>query len=291
MPFELPDLSTFKDSISNTVSAGNQFLGGASDAISGLGNKISGFATSFNPSEARLKLAGLLSGATSSAAAGTVLSWANGAGIPSGNGVNGEDWRLRISVAPGAPVLYNLEGNNLLDPLYHTSGVVFPITPNIQTQHNAKYSATSLTHSNYDMHFYEGSSVSAILINGDFPIQNIEEGQYLLAAIYFFRAATKMYWGKDEYAGTPPPMVYLSGYGGDYFPDVPCVVTQFMHTLPADVDYISIPPVRGANGAPTRLPTMSTLQVTVQPIYSRSAVAGFDLDDFADGKMVEGGFL
>jgi len=58
-------------------------------------------------------------------------------------------------------------------------------------------------------------------------------------ALYFFRAATKMFYGNSgTYQGAPPPIVYLDGYGAHYLPHVPCLLTQFSHTMPNDVDYI-----------------------------------------------------
>jgi len=251
-----------------------------------LGSAIS----SFDPSTMRLGIAGLLGGASTARSGVTPVNWANAAGQVQSSGPAGEDWRIRLSLAPGAKILYNSPNAGLLQPILSTGGFIFPITPQVQVQHNAKYSAQSLTHSNYEMQFYEGSSVSAMMINGEFPIQTIEEGQYLLAAIMFFRAATKMFWGgNDPLAGTPPPIVYLDGYGEQYFPHVPCVITQFMHTLPDTVDYISVPSAAG--GKATRLPLQSQLQVTVQPIYSRSNIRGFNLNDFAKGKLVGGGFI
>jgi hypothetical protein len=52
----------------------------------------------------------------------------------------------------------------------------------------------------------------------------------------------------------------------------------------------------GAGGTQsTRLPTSSQLTVTLQPIYSRTAVTNFNLDDFAAGRMIgngnKGGFI
>lgn len=256
-----------------------------------ISDKVSSAISSFDPSKARLSLAGLLGG--SAKTVNPSLIWASGLGQHKGDAAN--DWRVRVSVAAGSKVLYDNESAKLLSPLKATGGVVFPVTPNLQITHLAKYSSSSLTHSNFAMHSYEGSEVSSIMINGEFPIQNIVEGQYLLAAIYFFRAATKMYWGDEPKgsipAGTPPPMVFLSGYGQDYFPNVPCVVTQFMHSLPDQVDYIEIPRVSGADGHSTRLPTLSQLQVTLQPIYSRKALRDFSADAFMKGKLINRGFM
>ena len=162
-------------------------------------------------------------------------------------------------------------------------------------QHNANYTAQKLTHNNYTQYFYDNSEVQAITIAGDFTVQNVNEGQYLLATIYFFRAVTKMFFGADQNAGNPPPMVYLNGYGQYYFPNVPCVVTAFSHTMPSECDYMDIPEP-GLSFNPqfqnyrlnsTRLPTTSAISLTLQPIYSRLAQSqGFSLNDFAAGALV-----
>jgi hypothetical protein len=67
--------------------------------------------------------------------------------------------------------------------------------------------------------------------------------------------------------------------------------------MPEDKDFIEIP-TPGKSGAAatiTRLPTLSTIQVQLQPIYSRTAIKGFNLDDFANGDMLQnsnrGGFI
>ena len=246
----------------------------------------------FDPSESRLSQSGLRSSARDVPPG---VTWLDGRGqqSASASGVPTEDWRVRASVGINSKILYRDENNTLLKPIRDTGGVVFPITPQIQLTHTAKYNAQSLTHSNYAMHFYEGSEVGSIQINGDFPVQTVEEGQYLLAAVYFFRAATKMFWGNDRNAeaGTPPPMLFLSGYGTHYFPNVPCVLTQFMHTMPHDGDFIEVPTPGKPNGSITRMPTLSTLQCQFQPIYSRASLREFTLKEFANGGMLKGGFI
>jgi hypothetical protein len=229
------------------------------------------------------------------------------------------DWRVRISLAPNSNYFYNDPSNNLLSPLrtevannsttavvqginslfgpngQSRIGVVFPYTPSVTIQHTANYAAQKLTHNNYTQYFYENSEVGPITINGEFTVQNVNEGQYLLATIYFFRSLTKMFFGNDNMAGNPPPIVYLNGYGEYYLPNVPCIVTSFSHTMPDSVDYMDIPepgiyynpgltrPVLNS----TRLPTTSSVNLTVQPIYSRLAQSqGFNLSDFARGALV-----
>lgn len=151
------------------------------------------------------------------------------------------DWRVRLSLAPGATYLYNdrtSATSSILAPLAATDGVIFPYTPSIETNYKAKYNPYDLVHSNYRGYFYQNSSVDEISIKGTFTAQDTKEAQYLLAVIHFFRSVTKMFYGQDAEAGTPPPLVFLSGLGQYQFNEHPCLVSNFNYSLPADVDYI-----------------------------------------------------
>ena len=151
------------------------------------------------------------------------------------------DWRVRLSLAPGASYLYNAEDPGLLKPLRSgtgTDGVIFPYTPNITTTYSANYEQYDLVHSNYRGLFYKNSRVGDIQIRGTFTAQNTTEANYLLAVIHFFRSATKMFYGQDPQRGTPPPICLLNGFGGFQFSDHPVVISAFNYTLPNDVDYI-----------------------------------------------------
>lgn len=273
------------------------------------------------------------------------------------------DWRIRLSLGEEANFFYKAIAsgdlnNNIQTPLLETSGVIWPYTPQVTVTHSASYTPMAPVHSNYPVLFYSGSEVADINISGEFTVQSIEEGQYLLAVIYFLRSCTKMFFGQGQYAGNPPPVVFLNGYGSHYFPNIPCVITSFNHTMPNDVDYIEIPisaqqlvdntkdasgrfrsstpttidnfsdaalqpegvPARPGAGvnvgkttyfgpeaadkvlktitSATRLPTSSTIAVTVKPIYSRNKLFDeFDLEKFASGELLNnrapgsGGFI
>jgi hypothetical protein len=149
-----------------------------------------------------------------------------------------KDWRVRISLAPGADYLYGAKNAGILSPLKNTGGVIFPYTPAIQANYSAKYDAQSPTHSNYNIYNYQGSSVEGLTITGEFTAQSVTEANYLLAVIHFFKSATKMFYGKDAQRGTPPPLLYLSGYGQYQFDNHPMVLTSFNYSLPQDVDYV-----------------------------------------------------
>jgi hypothetical protein len=151
-----------------------------------------------------------------------------------------EDWRVRLSLSPGADYLYKAQPPGILAPLNETDGVIFPYTPVINVNYTASYDATNLTHSNYKIYQYQSSSVDSITIACDFTAQDTYEANYMLAVIHFFRSLTKMFYGQDELPkpGTPPPLVYLFGLGAFQFEAHPLVITNFSYNLPADVDYI-----------------------------------------------------
>jgi hypothetical protein len=80
--------------------------------------------------------------------------------------------------------------------------------------------------------------VDGVNIKAVFTAQDTAEANYLLAVIHFFRSVTKMFYGQDSQAGSPPPLVFLSGLGDFQFNNHPCVVSQFNYSLPSDVNYI-----------------------------------------------------
>ena len=151
---------------------------------------------------------------------------------------NNGDWRVRLSLAPGATYLYNAPSPGILEPLKVTDGIVFPYMPKIETNYKAEYDTYNLTHSNYRGYFYKGSYTDAVSLTATFTAQDSAEATYLLAVIHFFKSITKMFYGQDAERGAPPPMVYLTGLGQYQFSAHPCLVNNFQLNLPNDVDYI-----------------------------------------------------
>jgi hypothetical protein len=166
---------------------------------------------------------------------------------------NDQDWRVRLSLAPGANYLYNdaQSKNSILAPLAVTGGVIFPYTPKIEMSYKADYESYALTHSNYKGYFYKSSYVDTVGMTATFTAQDSAEAAYLLAVIHFFRSVTKMFYGQDRNpaAGSPPPLVFLTGLGQYQFATQPCLVTSFNYNLPNDVDYIraNSPNINGTN--------------------------------------------
>jgi len=148
------------------------------------------------------------------------------------------DWRVRLILPENANYLYKANPPGILKPLAQSNGVVFPYTPQIQTNYSANYEQYDLVHSNYRGYFYKNSKVGDISLNAVFTAQDTQEAEYLLAVIHFFRSVTKMFYGQDAQRGAPPPMVYLVGLGDFQFNGHPCLVSNFQYNLPSDVDYI-----------------------------------------------------
>lgn len=209
-----------------------------------------------------------------------------------------QDWRVKVVLPPGSPIFSGAFAAGALNPLANEKGVVFPHTPTVSLTHSARYESQSLVHTNYTFYNYTGSETGAITVTADFTAQSINEARYLLASVYFFRSCTKMFYGSGEYVGNPPPIVFLSGYGKFMLPRTPCVITQFSHTLPNDVDYMVDTPGPDSNSDTSWVPTYTQLSITLQPVVSRNKQGAFNLSAFAAGQLLStgpngaaGGFL
>jgi hypothetical protein len=164
--------------------------------------------------------------------------------------------------------------------LASSNGVIFPYTPQITTSYQAQYDQYDLIHSNFRGVFYKNSKVNDISIRGTFTAQDTVEANYLLAVIHFFRSVTKMFYGQDTERGTPPPLVYLVGYGDLQFSGHPCLVSTFNYTLPNDVDYIrALAPnnygqnLLGRRAAPLSAPSPSAGQQARQAILQSAGIS------------------
>lgn len=196
------------------------------------------------------------------------------------NSILKTDWRVRLSLAKNASYLYNVASNaELLFPLKATDGIIFPYTPTIQTSYRANYEPQEFTHSNYKMYFYKNSNVDEITLTADFTAQDNYEANYLLAVIHFLKTVSKMFYGQDvnPKAGTPPPLLYLNGYGAYQFNEHPCLLSNFTYSLPNDVDYIRAGPITqtaGTNVGDTESTRKSTGFVDNIMSYIRKSASG-----------------
>ncbi len=167
--------------------------------------------------------------------------------------------------------------------LTDTNGVIFPYTPNISLTYKANYTQQEgIIHNNFPYQAYKNSSIEDITIQAEFTVQTNPEGQYWLAAMNFFKTATKMFYGKSQPVGFPPVLCQLSGYGTEILPNVPVIIKSFQVDLKDSVQYMEI---HSLNAQKTKqfVPMNSTVTIICAPIYSRTQTREFNIQKFARG--------
>jgi hypothetical protein len=280
------------NSISSTVSGGINSLQSVAGSTSNLTADISG---TLNKLGVGGNLAGglqSLAGQISSAAGmlNNILSLKRGANLPKGAeafirqgtaiklspGAK-NDWRVRITCQ------WNIFNSPLFALLENTGGVVWPYLPNITVSTKANYTTIDPTHGNYSFQTYKNSAVDDIQISGEFSCETETDAAYWIAATTFFKTATKMFFGQGEFAGNPPLVCNLTGYGASVFDKVPVVIKAFSVDLKDDVNYVRC----NTFGTNTWVPVMSTISVTVSPVYNRQRLRKFNLQDYARGKTAD----
>ncbi len=198
--------------------------------------------------------------------------------------VQGGDWRAKLLIGAGAKSLIDTGfGDTALGPLSATGGIIFPYTPTVFLQHNANYSASQLTHSNYDHPTFDSHNVGTIQVTGQFTANTNAEADYMRAVLHFFRVVTKMFFGQDvdPIAGTPPPICRFSSHGKYVLTNVPVVVESFSMELPNGVDYI-----RTSDGE-SMMPSSTIVTANLKPTYTRlSTTNEFGLRKFANGDFL-----
>jgi hypothetical protein len=279
------------NSITSTVSGGINSLQSVVGSTSNITADIAG---GLNKLAGGSLGGGLMSLAgTISKAAGmlnNVLSLKRGINLPSGaeafikqgtaiklNASAKNDWRVRINCQ------WNIFNSPLFALLENTGGVVWPYLPNITVSTKADYSAINTTHSNYTNYAYKSSMVDDITITGEFSCETETDAAYWIAATTFFKTATKMFFGQGEFAGNPPLICNLTGYGASIFDKVPVIVKSFSVDLKDDVNYVRC----NSFGTNTWVPVLSTITVVVSPVYNRQRMRQFSLQDYARGKTAD----
>jgi hypothetical protein len=187
-----------------------------------------------------------------------------------------EDWRIRIDCNFG---LFD----GAFPRLEHTGGLVWPYLPNITVVSKANYTQQDPVHNNQPFQAYKNSQVEDIQISGDFSVENEADAEYWIQATTFLRTATKMFFGQGPNVGNPPVICNLTGYGSRVFNNVPVIIKSFSIDFKEDVNYIRY---QKNDPSPTWAPALSTIAVTVAPIYNRTRLRRFNLQDFANGRAV-----
>ena len=176
--------------------------------------------------------------------------------------------------------------------LQKNGGILFPYTPTISMENQAQYAGQNPLHSNYPLYFYKNSSVGPITLTAKFTVQNEFEGAVLLGVLHLLRSLTKMKWGNDPDAGSPPPVCRFDAYGDYMLYNVPVAVTGWRHELPDSVDYITV----GRPGSPqtygrTMVPVLSTINLTLNVMYSRREMLEYNVKDWLSGGLRYRGYL
>jgi len=285
--------------IANQATSLVSSIGGAAGSIS---NITADVAASVNKLTGGNLAGGLLSVASSiSSAAGMVnnlLSMRRGANLPA-NGqlfqsrgtvvsmtpTPSNDWRVRLDCN------WELFNSDLFNStLKKSGGMVWPYLPTITVSTKAQYTQLDPVHNNFPFQAYKNSQVDDITISGEFSCENEQDAYYWIAATTFLRTATKMFYGTGPNVGNPPIVCQLNGYGSNIFNTVPVVVKAASFDLKDDIQYIKCQ--MGSMTTPSWVPIMSTISITVTPIYNRSRLRQFSLEDFASGKTASTvGFL
>jgi hypothetical protein len=196
---------------------------------------------------------------------------------------NGADLRAILRV----PDMY-LSGKFGSQIFKDYGGILFPITPQITLENKAEYSSITPLHSNYPINFYKNSSVSDITITANVVVQNDDDAYYYLGMVRILTAITKMRFGSESMAGTPPPICRLSAYGEYVLKNVPVVLTSVKHDLPDDVDFYTSNVLAETN---VSVPTKSTFTINMKPTYSRAEMLNATVDSYLNNSNAGKGYL
>jgi len=280
----MPDLGTAMKGLGSIA-------GGISNAGGDIGRAINGLGIG-----GAIGAIGGIAGAVSAAAGqlNNVLSIFRGKNLPSSGELfqsrgsfvevqssEANDWRVRVNCN------FSLFGEGAFPRLRDTNGVVWPYLPSVSIATKANYSPIDPVHNNYPFQAYKNSSVEDITIAGDFSCETETDAQYWIEATTFFKAATKMFYGASENAGNPPVVCNLSGYGPAVLNSVPIIIKSFTVDLPEDVNYVKC----NTNFGTSWVPIVSKISITVAPIYNRTRLRQFSLQQYVAGDMSMKGYI
>ena len=199
----------------------------------------------------------------------------------------GQDHRTRIQVPSSYLTAYTSGGTT--DALKNIGGIIFPYTPQITIEQKADYTNSNQMHSNFSQHFYQRSQVGTITITGKFTVQNSADAEIYLSTLQLLRALVKMRVNGEAYAGSPPPVCRLSAWGSYMMNNVPVAINSFRTDLPDNVDYFALP--SSSVFKDTMVPTVSTIAITLMPMYSRAEQQAFTVSGWLNGDLNGQGYL
>lgn len=163
-------------------------------------------------------------------------------------------------------------------PPQYSPSIIFPYTPQITLEHKAEYASQNPLHSNYTLHFYKGSQVADISIQGVFTVQNDQDAIRYLDTIKVLRKLTKGQMGDSQFKGSPPPVCRLRAYGNKMLNLLPVAIASFRQDLASDVDYYYLSGL--ASGDSAMVPTKVNITVLCKLMMSRTQMLTASLDLF-----------
>lgn len=202
-----------------------------------------------------------------------------------------KDLRVKLRL-PSEYMQSGTPGAGPANILQKNGGILFPYTPQITMDNKADYATTTPLHSNYAQYFFKHGSVGPISLTAKFTVQNEYEGAVLLGVIHLLRGLTKMKWGNDPDAGSPPPVCRLDAYGDAMLYNVPVAIASWRHDLPDNVDYITVGrPGSNNTYGHSLVPSLSTIQITLNVMYSRQEQLAFNVKQWNKGDFKYKGYL
>lgn len=134
----------------------------------------------------------------------------------------------------------------LYNTLQESNGIIFPYTPSISVKGSAEYETIQIPRSNFAYNYYKNTKpIEYDIQKITLTCENDEMALQMLVIMWFCMCCTKCEFGEKvstpdkNYAGLPPPILYLNGYNS-LIDNVPVVISSFSYTLPEDVDYICL---------------------------------------------------
>ena len=198
------------------------------------------------------------------------------------NGLSDSEWSSRLG--------YILGNEGILKDLFQpTKGIVFPYTPDIDFQHNVNYERTEILHSNLAISHYKNTPPPNITLTADFTADGEYNARYMYGVIHFLRSISKCEFGESmlhlderkDYAGVPPPVLYLNGWG-NFMNNIPVVVKSFGIKLGKDKHYVEVTYGEKSVWLPTDISI--TIQMEIQFNLDKYKLQ-FDLNKYKENTL------
>lgn len=198
------------------------------------------------------------------------------------NGMSDSEWSNRLG--------YILGNKGILKDLFQpTKGIVFPYTPDIDFQHNVNYERTEILHSNLAISHYKNTPPPNITLTADFTADGEDNAKYMYGVIHFLRSISKCEFGESmlhleerkDYAGVPPPVLYLNGWG-NFMNNIPVVVKSFGIKLGKDKHYVEVSYDKKSVWLPTDISI--TIQMEIQFNLDKYKLQ-FDLNKYKENTL------